>query len=359
MFAHHKRPTIKEVAFLAGVSTQTVSRVMNNRPDVSPETRERVQKVIEELGYQPSALARSLIQQRSFTLGVVTAGLTYIGPSRTLSVITTAAEGFGYSLLLKELPRFDANDVFPTLQELLSHHADGVIWAVPEVGDNREWLNASSFKLEIPIVFLTMEPRPGITVVSMDNYLGGKIATQHLIEQGYRHIGHITGPLDWWESRQRMTAWKDTLEEAGLEVHDNYWIEGNWSPASGAKAIRILLDQYPEMDAVFSGNDQMALSIMQAACNLGLRIPEDLGVVGFDDIPESEYFWPPLTTVHSEQYKVGKIAVEEVVKIIEAGRRNLEINEPTLIMLTPTLVVRQSSLRNQIRNLKEVKKVLE
>src|SRR5574338_590157 len=137
----HKRPTIKQVASAAGVSTQTVSRVMNDRPDVSAETRERVQKVIRELDYRPSALARSLISQRSFTLGVVTAGLKYTGPSRTLSGITNATEEFGYSLLLKELPSFNTGDVLPILQEFHSHHADGVIWAVPEVGKNREWLN--------------------------------------------------------------------------------------------------------------------------------------------------------------------------------------------------------------------------
>lgn len=121
------RATIKEVASVAGVSTQTVSRVVNEMPDVSPETRKRVQEVIKELSYQPSALARSLISQRSHTLGVVTAGLRYIGPSRTLSGIASAAEEAGYSLLLKELPNFDSNDIGPIFQALLSRHVDGVI----------------------------------------------------------------------------------------------------------------------------------------------------------------------------------------------------------------------------------------
>src|SRR5512139_3942907 len=124
------RATIKEVASVAGVSTQTVSRVINERPDVSPETRKKVQEVIKALSYQPSALARSLISQRSYTLGVVTAGLKYIGPTRTLSGITNAAEEAGYSLLLKELPRFDANNIAPIFQAFLSHHVDGIIWAV-------------------------------------------------------------------------------------------------------------------------------------------------------------------------------------------------------------------------------------
>ena len=151
-----------------------------------------------------------------------------------------------------------------------------------------------------------------------------------------------------------MAAWRDTLIVAGLEANENHWIEGNWSSASGSQAIKMLFSQYPEMDAVFSGNDQMALSILQAACCIGLRIPEDLGVVGFDNMPESEYFWPSLTTVQSEQYNVGRMAVDEVVKIIEAGRQNLEISEPASIMLTPSLVVRQSSLKFRDQKSKEV-----
>jgi len=319
---------------------------MNNRPDVSAETRERVQKIIEELGYQPSALARSLIQQRSYTLGVVTAGLKFIGPSRTLSGITYAAEEFGYSLLLKELPSFSANNVIPILQEFLSRHADGVIWAVPEVGENRQWLEHPPADLEIPIVFITMQPRDGISVVSIDNYLGGRMAMAHLLEQGYRHIGHISGPLDWWEARQRKAAWRDALLEAGLEARETDWAEGNWSSASGALAIEKLLRQYPEIDAVFAANDQMALSILQAACQRNLRIPEDIGVVGFDNIPESPYFFPALTTVHSEQYSVGKIAVEKIISIIESGWHGQEFYETTPIMLAPTLIVRESSLKS-------------
>ncbi|MGA2490354.1 MAG: LacI family DNA-binding transcriptional regulator, partial [Anaerolineales bacterium] len=137
----NKRATIKQVAKAAGVSTQTVSRVINDRPDVSIETRDRIQQVIAEMNYRPSALARSLISQRSYTLGVVTAGLKYLGPSRTLNGITSMAEELKYDLLLEELPRFDTEDIKPLLQDLLSHHVDGIVWAVPEVGDNRRWVD--------------------------------------------------------------------------------------------------------------------------------------------------------------------------------------------------------------------------
>ena len=343
----NKRPTITQVAIAAGVSTQTVSRVINDRPDVAPETRERVRAAITELGYQPSALARSLIQQRSYTLGVVTAGLKHIGPARTLNGITSAAEAAGYSLLLKELPRYDAGAVLPIFQALLARHVDGIIWAVPEVGENRNWVNQQTLELKIPVVSLTMEPKAGISTVSIDNYLGGQMAVTHLLEQGYRHIGHISGPMDWWEARQRMLAWKNTLQERGLEVRDEYCAEGNWSSASGAQAMERLFEQYPDMDSLFVGNDQMALAVIQVARQRGLRIPDDLGIVGFDNIPESAFFYPPLTTVQQDQYAVGKTVVEETIKMITSGWHGGEPMEPRSIMLAPTLIVRQSSWRSK------------
>ncbi len=339
------RATIKEVASAAGVSTQTVSRVINNRPDVSPQTRQRVQEIIDQLGYQPSALARSLISQRSFTLGVVTAGLKYIGPSRTLSGITRAAAKAGYSLLLNELPHFDTNDVTPIFQTLISRHVDGIIWAVPEVGENRNWVNKFSLDVDIPIVHLAMKSQENISVVSINNYLGGRMAVSHLLEQGYQHIAHISGPLDWWEAHERMAAWRDVLTEANKAVSDEHWVEGNWSSESGAQAIEILYEQYPEMDAIFIGNDQMALSVMQYACRKGVSIPDDLGIVGFDDIPEAAYFWPPLSTIRQDQHNVGELAVEEIIKIIESYRNEHEPVRPKSIMLAPTLIVRKSSLK--------------
>lgn len=342
------RANIKDVASVAGVSTQTVSRVINERPDVSPETRKRVKEVIEKVGYRPSALARSLISQRSYTLGVVIAGLKYIGPSSALSGIASAAEEAGYALLLKELPRFDTDDIEPIFQAFLSRHVDGIIWAVSEVGENRKWMNNSFTNLEVPLVYLTMEPREDVTMVSVNNYLGGRLAVSHLLDQGYKNIGHIAGPLEWWEARQRMKAWKDVLTEAGHEIHDKHWVAGNWSSASGAVAVEKLMNQYPEMDSVFVANDQMALSVLHALNQKGLGVPEDVGVVGFDNIPESAFFWPSLTTVQQDQYRVAKVAVEEMIKVIEAVRNDLEPVQPRSILLEPTLVVRRSTARLEI-----------
>jgi LacI family transcriptional regulator len=339
------RATIRQVAAAAGVSTQTVSRVVNERPDVSPDTRRKVQSVIDRLGYRPSALARSLIQQRSYTLGVVTAGLRHIGPSRTLSGITAEAAAAGYALLLEELPRYDTDDTTPIFEALSSRHVDGIIWAVPEVGTNRGWIESLRVQPDMPIVYLAMEPRQNVSVVSVNNYLGARLAMGHLLAQGFKRIAHVAGPLDWWEARQRMAAWRDSLKEAGLEAGDRCWAEGNWSPASGAEAAQKLFQQYPEMDAVFAANDQMALSVLHTAAERGRKVPENLGVVGFDNIPESAFFCPALTSVQQDQYNVGKVAVEEITRIIESRWQGLEPIEPKSIMLSPTLIVRRSSQR--------------
>ena len=290
-------------------------------------------------------MARSLIRRRSYTLGVVTAGLRHTGPSRTLGGITAAAADAGYALLLAELPRYDADDTTPIFEALVSRHVDGIIWAVPEVGANRRWVDHLPVQLEVPIVYLAMEPRDNLSVVSINNYLGGRLAMGHLMEQGFRRIAHIAGPLDWWEARQRKAAWNDALHEAGIEASGEHWAEGNWSPASGDEAIQRLFQQYPEMDAVFVGNDQMALSVLAVAARQGRRVPEDLGVVGFDNISELAYFQPSLTTVDQDQFELGKVAVEEITKIIEANWQGLEPIEPKSIMLSPALVTRQSSRR--------------
>jgi LacI family transcriptional regulator len=269
-----------------------------------------------------------------------------MGPSRTLSGITAAAEEAGYSILLKELPSYESEDIAPIFQAFLSRHVDGIIWAVSEVGENRKWLNNPPADVEVPLVFITMEPRDNLSVVTIDNYLGGRMAMAHLLEQGYRKIGHIAGPLEWWEARQRMAAWRDALTEAGLEANDAHCMEGNWSSASGALAIEKLFDQYPDMDSVFVANDQMALSVMQFFAERNIRIPSDIGVVGFDNIAESAFFSPALTTVQQDQHKVAQLAVAEVIKIIESGWQELDPVKPKPIILPPTLIVRQSSIHN-------------
>jgi LacI family transcriptional regulator len=336
-----KRVTIKQVAKEAGVSTQTVSRVINNRPDVAPETRRRVLQVIDRLGYRPSNIARSLIQGRSYTLGVVGYGLEYFGPSRTLSGIERQANELGYSLLLSLIRQPEKNDVEQILLELLSRYVDGIVWAVPEIGNNRDWTQQEIPQLSVPIVFLSTQPRPNQSVVAVDNRSGGRMATQHLLDQGYQNIGLITGPLDWWEACQRQLGWQDALQEVTTE--DNLVVEGEWTAESGERGLRQLLEQRPDIDAVFVCNDQMALGALQTARQMGVRVPEDLALVGFDDIPESAYFYPPLSTVRQDMVELGRRAVRELGRMIEASQQGSAVVAPKAILLQPQLIIRESS----------------
>jgi LacI family transcriptional regulator len=247
---------------------------------------------------------------------------------------------------LEELPHFDTEDIKPLLQDLLSHHVDGIVWAVPEVGDNRRWVDEILMDVPVPVVFLTMENRTGVTTVSVDNYAGGAMATRHLLDNGCHHIGHISGPLDWWEARQRKQAWQETLQKAGIKTAENHWAEGNWSSASGETAFEQLLRSYPDMDAVFAANDQMALAVLQIAHRRRIHVPRELAVVGFDNFIESAYFSPSLTTINPNQHELGCRAVEETVKQIEAIKNNIK-REPQNIVLSLELVVRDSSVIKQ------------
>ena len=315
---------------------------MNNRPDVANETRQRVLEVIERLDYHPSAVARSLVQQRSNILGVVTSGLEFTGPSRTLYGIAHQAENLDYAILLKEFRQDQSVRIDELLRVLLSRQVDGIIWAVPEIGNAWGLLKEHFSDLPVPIMFLSMESHPHISTVTIDNYQGGCLATQHLLDHGYQKIGHITGPLGWWEAQERKRGWQETLKNHGITILEDHWVEGTWFSEDGERTFRKLLRQFPDMEAVFVANDQMALSLLYTACETNIQIPQDLAIVGFDGIDEAAYFWPPLTTVVQDQYRLGCVSVQELVNIIEHQRRGVEVATQH-ISLQPHLVVRRSS----------------
>lgn len=345
MTASKKQITIKHVAQEAGVSTQTVSRVINHRPDVAAETRQRVQGVIDRLGYQPSYVARSLIRGRSSTLGVVAYGLDYYGPSRTLSGIEQQASELGFTLLLNLVRDPDPRDHEPErlLRDMLARYVDGIIWAVPDIGENRAWINEETRTLSTPVVFLSMAPSRGLSVIAIDNRMGGRMAVEHLLAGGHRRIGHVTGPLDWWEARQRHAGWRDALVRSGAEAGESLVAVGNWSAESGMRGLRQLIEQRPDVEAVFFGNDQMALGGIRAARQLGLQIPGDVAIIGFDDIPESAYFCPPLSTVRQPIFELGALAVKELNRRIEADQLGDATVQPRARLIKPQLVIRESS----------------
>lgn len=347
-----KRVTIKDVALAAGVSTQTVSRVLNNRRDVSMETREKILGIINEMGYSPNVLARSLIQGRSHTLGVIGYGLSYYGPSRVLTGIERRARELGYSLLLSLLREPDTNDGQEVFHSLLSRQVDGIIWAVPEIGDNREWVvaqisGASQTPASVPVVFINMEPLPGLAVAAVDNREGGRLATEHLLAQGYQQIGIITGPSTWWEAQQRELGWRDAMQNARENPCDldALKIAGDWYPSSGEKGLEALIRRCPNLQAVFACNDPMAAGALLAARRIGLRVPEDLAVVGFDDVPEAAFYYPSLTTVRQPLAELGGRAVDQLIELLSTHNKDQEGEPLQSVWLHPQLIIRDSSMR--------------
>ena len=345
--APNTRITIKEVAKTAGVSTQTVSRVINNRPDVAPETFQRVQKIIAETGYAPNALARSLIRGRSQTLGVVAYGLKYFGPSRVLTGIEQQAAEMGYSIVLNLLHQPETNDVDQLLVSLFARQVDGIIWAIPEIGANRAWARAGSLQFPIPIVFVGGMEGPGsLPLAGIDNRAIGRLATEHLLAGGARRIGIITGPLSWWEARERRLGWQEALQAHGLAAEDRLVAVGDWSAKSGEQGLYQLLVQCPDLDAVFASNDQMALGVLYVAQRLGRRMPEALSVIGVDNIPESAHFCPPLTSVRQGLREAGALVVRELDRMIQKparGHRPPSPDGPPVNLLQPDLIVREST----------------
>jgi LacI family transcriptional regulator len=188
-----------------------------------------------------------------------------------------------------------------------------------------------------------MEKRENISIVSIDNYLGARMATEHLISLGRKHIGHIAGPLTWWEARQRKIGWETALSEAGFRPSDNMWAEGNWSSKSGISAFKELLKKFPIMDALFVANDQMALSVLRTAFEQNIKIPGDLALIGFDGIEESEFYCPSLSTIFQNQNELGCIAIQELVRLVEEKLIDDQAMKPKYILVQPEMIIRQSS----------------
>lgn len=332
--------TINDVASRAGVSVSTVSNVLTGNRPVAEATRRHVLQIVEELGFRPNRMARGLVNRSSMTLGVVAAGLEYSGPSGNLVGIEQQASEIGYTLILTLIHTPETEDIEPVVANLLSHQVDGILWAIAQIGYNRRWWEKAR-RVPVPVVFLNMEPSQGFVQVDIDNYNGGRKATEHLIAMGYQRIGLIAGPLNWLAARRRREGWRDALLEAGLAARDQYVVEGGWTARSGEQALARLLSQYPDMDAVFAGNDQMALGAMRLARERGLRIPQDLGLVGYDDSAEAEFYYPPLTTVRQQVIEQGRLAVRELARLIT----NPKDSGARMILLEPELIVRASSQR--------------
>ncbi|HTV12997.1 MAG TPA: LacI family DNA-binding transcriptional regulator [Acidimicrobiales bacterium] len=326
------RPSIANVASLAGVSHQTVSRVLNDHPSVSELTRARVLAAIEQLGYRPNSAARALASGRSMTLGVVALDTSLYGPVSTLLGIQQAAQRLGYFVSVVAVHSIDSYSVREAVRRLTSQSVEGLAVIAP-FSSAREAL--TYLPIGTPVVAVEGDPEAGTSVVTVDQVAGARAATQHLIAGGCKTVHHVAGPWEWLEARGRVAGWRQALEEAGAEITPP--LSGDWSARSGYQVGHVLA-QVPDAHGIFVANDQMALGVLRALHERGRRVPGDVAVVGFDDIPESAYFTPPLTTVRQDFQRVGEAAVQILVDQLTKGER-----EQTRVVIDPMLVCRGST----------------
>ncbi|WP_237280511.1 LacI family DNA-binding transcriptional regulator [Subtercola vilae] len=298
-----------DVARLAGVSQQTVSRVINEHPSVSPEARERVETAIRRLRYRRHPSARALASNRSLTIGVVSFGLAQYGPSVILTGVVDEAKRAGYSTSLVTIADPD-HDMRQAVDHLLAVPVDGIIIVAPIDAALR-----SARLLDIGVPLVVFEPGavhvPGNVVT--DEVSGSAAATRHLLELGHRTVHHVAGPAGWLGTTARIAGWQRSLAEAGLT--STPVIEGDWTTDSGYRAgLRVA--ETAGVTAVFVANDQMALGVIKALTERGFDVPGDVSVIGFDDVPEAPYFIPALSTMHIDFDRVGRHAVARLVTLI-------------------------------------------
>lgn len=330
--AARRPPAMSDVARVAGVSHQTVSRVLNEHPSVLPATRQRVLDAIVALGYRRNRAARALVTRRSGTVGVLTSGSALFGPTSTLIAIERAARDAGLYVSVTTLQRWDAGEVAGVLEHFLSEGVDAVV----VIAAHDEAVEAvRTFPLTVPVVMVgpTDLPAP-LRAVAVDQYAGGRLAVRHLLDLGHTDVVHLAGPVDWLDARRRIEGWRDELAAAGIGAPEP--IPGDWTADRGYEVGRELVTgDLPT--AVFAANDQLALGLLRAFAEAGVRVPGDVSVVGFDDVDGSANFFPPLTTVRQEFGALGRACMEVLLAALAGA-------EPAATeLIAPSVVVRASS----------------
>jgi DNA-binding LacI/PurR family transcriptional regulator len=321
-----------DVALRAGVSHQTVSRVVNDNPAVSEATRQRVVAAMRDLNYRPNAAAQALKRRRTRTVGVVCFDTTLYGPASTLFGLEAAARAAGYSVRIASLRELDAESVQDALDFLAQQAVDGVVVIAPQ----RSAVNAlAAARPEVPAVVVEGDATGRFATARVDQALGGRQATQYLLRLGHETVWHLGGPADWLEAEGREEGWAAALRGAGRASPPV--LRGDWSPRSGYEAGKLLSGEN-DLTAVFVANDQMALGVLRAFRDAGVAVPEQVSIVGFDDIPEADFFPPPLTTVRQDFAELGRRCL---ALLLNAMNDHPDPSEAAVI--APQLVVRQST----------------
>jgi DNA-binding LacI/PurR family transcriptional regulator len=327
----NKKANIYDVAKLAGVSHQTVSRVLNNHSSLKPATREKVEKAITELSYRPSNAARQLVTSQSRLIGVLIAEADLYGPASILNVMEKIARREGYALISIAVSADSPESWREAIDQLRNLAIDGVITIALPGEIVKEIENSLDGAI---IVIVDSEPSKKFDVVNMDNIYGATIATQYLIDAGHTEILHVTGPVNGYEADKRKVGYESTMKAAGLKPQ---LIVGDWSIEKGFEAGVKVSKMKNRPTAVFCANDHLALGMIKAFSEAGISVPGDISIIGFDNIPESSYLIPALTTVGQNFDELGNNAIEKMLLQLRAGSKK------EAVMIKPALVLRSST----------------
>jgi DNA-binding LacI/PurR family transcriptional regulator len=337
-----RAPVMADVARIAGVSHQTVSRVLNDHPNVRPATRDRVLAAIRELGYRPNAAARTLVTRRTNTLGVISFNTTLYGPASMLYGIEQAAKQYDYFVTVAALANLDRRSVLDAVERLRDQAVEGIIVIAPQATAVGALTNVPS---DVPLVAVGCGTHASLASVAVENEAGAERATSYLLDLGHPTVHHLAGPRSWLDAQEREAGWRRALEARQAPVPEPL-AAADWSARTGFELGHLIaLD--PEVSAVFCANDHMALGLLRALQQGGRRIPEDVSVVGFDDIPEAEYFGPPLTTIRQDFDELGRRALRVLIEVIGDGPTGAggPRRPAPRVSIEPNLVVRSSAAR--------------
>ncbi|MCA0252861.1 MAG: LacI family DNA-binding transcriptional regulator [Actinobacteria bacterium] len=329
MAGRQRKPSMYDVAALAGVSHQTVSRVLNNHPSIRETTRAKVIRAIEQVNYTPNAMARALATNRTHRIGVLIDGAGHYGPNTALRGFEEAARAEGYSVDAVSVGETD--DPAAGVEQLLLQGAEALCVIAPRIPSLE---SVRAVMRDLPVLVVTAGSAPDRLTVAVDQRAGARLAVEHLLALGHRDILHLAGPEDWLDALARLEAWEQRLAEAGLATRAP--VIGDWTADFGYDYGY----RSPEIDhatAIFVANDQMALGVIHGLHDRGLRVPQDISIVGFDDNPESRHFLPPLTTVRQDFHALGTLSVTQLIAAIRG------VPVPQADLIAPELVVRQST----------------
>lgn len=319
-----------DVARVAGVSHQTVSRVLNGHPSVRSTTRERVLEAIAELGYRRNASARALVTRRTGLIGIVSSGSSRSGPAGTLGALEQAARAAGFHVSLAIAPEPEPALHAEIVERFVEQGVEGVVVIAPTPGVADV---AAALSTQVPVLAVSSGESPyGVPTICVDQHAGATLAATHLLDLGHTDVVHVTGPLDWFDAAARVRGWHAALADRGVTARAD--LIGDWSSERGYAIGRDLLADLPT--AVFTANDLTALGVLRAFAEAGVAVPGDVSVIGFDDLEGSANFYPPLTTIRQDLRALGAAALGSLVETIAGGTTEIRRLPPDLVLRAST-----------------------